>query len=126
MLTTLHPLSAKVGTNFIDELYSLGQYSFLADSGYGVVVFLGGVWRALLITAFSKNQCVPTILLKLKTVDRDGSRISMLELEADVHSLINDVFTVQLKSAHSENIWKMYRFDGECPCLGDHTSQWVK
>jgi hypothetical protein len=36
MLTTWHPLSANVDTNFSDKLRLLGQYNSLADSDHGV------------------------------------------------------------------------------------------
>jgi hypothetical protein len=40
MLPTWHPLSTKVDTKFVDKRRSLGQYSSLADSGHGVLVYM--------------------------------------------------------------------------------------
>jgi hypothetical protein len=45
MLTTWHPLPAKVGRNFADKQQSFSQCSSFADSGHGV--FCGRQWETL-------------------------------------------------------------------------------
>jgi hypothetical protein len=63
-LTTWHPLSAKVGTNFADKRRSLGRYSSLADSGHGGF-FLLNVKQAVLIFILRDHPHQPCFSLSL-------------------------------------------------------------
>jgi hypothetical protein len=40
MLTTWHPLSTRVSTNFADKRQSLGRYTSFSNSGHGMLLLL--------------------------------------------------------------------------------------
>jgi hypothetical protein len=66
-LTTWHPLSAKVGTNFANKRRSLGRYSSLADWGHGVC-FLVCIawWKRKCETVLCLNAIVSSYVAKVR------------------------------------------------------------
>jgi hypothetical protein len=62
-LTTWHPPSAKVGTNFANKRRSLGRYSSLADSGHGVFLSLQNSFIFQQYTNSLTVLALPTLII---------------------------------------------------------------